>query len=608
MKKCSILSILLVLCLTLCLLAGCGKPETATSAEEAAASISEARTAETGQADAPDEAPTEAPAEESAAEPNDSTEVSEEAAPADDGTFTSPAGVVYPCGDGSYTITYFKGYNAVEYLASQNDYPILPLLLEATGVNFYFQEVSNSAESEQFQLMVASGDYTDLISGMSYTGGSGQAYLDEVIIDLTDRIPVYAPDYWDMCNTMLDEVSFEGMYTKTDSGEKLLLALSGLTDGTMATEGYACRGDWLEEMGYAVDDMATLDGFTQVLYDAYARYGCSYTWFLDHYTGTQAKMVNCPAFDTAYIDIGMRGSSLNLFLTDGMVESAWTSDGYRDYLEWFHQLYTDRIINNDFYQHSEWAMTEVNALIGTGETFCWLTGADWISDCFPYADENNADMVVVPIGQIVLEEGQENHWGTEGGMTGMGGGNISSTCEEPDLVLQYFNYFFTEPGILAAAYGTEGETYVINTEGIPEFTDMVLHNDMEINGEKYSLTPMRAINLYTATFVPTYTSAERSVAIYTEDGKAALDVWTIDYAGTDRNIPATCTLTTSEQESITNESSDVISYGQEMVLKFLTGIEDLTDESWSSYVENMKALGLDHCLEVWQTAWDNYNA
>ncbi len=135
-----------------------------------------------------------------------------------------------------------------------------------------------------------------------------------------------------------------------------------------------------------------------------------------------------------------------------------------------------------------------------------------------------------------------------------------------------------------------------------------MNNDMNVNGEKYSLTPGRAVRLYTATFVATYTSDAASKATYSGTGLAAMDVWDIDYASYNRQVPMTCTLTTAEQSSITNEQSDVISYGQEMILKFLTGTEKLTDETWDAYVQSMKNFGIDHCLEVWQTAYENYLA
>lgn len=39
---------------------------------------------------------------------------------------------------------------------------------------------------------------------------------------------------------------------------------------------------------------------------------------------------------------------------------------------------------------------------------------------------------------------------------------------------------------------------------------------------------------------------------------------------------------------------------------FITGIEPLTRESYNVYVQHIKDMGIEHCLEIYQTAYERY--
>ena len=66
------------------------------------------------------------------------------------------------------------------------------------------------------------------------------------------------------------------------------------------------------------------------------------------------------------------------------------------------------------------------------------------------------------------------------------------------------------------------------------------------------------------------------------------------------------TFTDEEAEIISKYKTDVETYRDEMMLKFITGIEPLTRESYDAYVQHIKDMGIDHCLEIYQTAYDRY--
>lgn len=63
-------------------------------------------------------------------------------------------------------------------------------------------------------------------------------------------------------------------------------------------------------------------------------------------------------------------------------------------------------------------------------------------------------------------------------VSGDAGGNvsISTNCENPEAVLHALDYLFTDEGAVFSSYGIEGLSYELNSEGKPEFTDIVSAN------------------------------------------------------------------------------------------------------------------------------------
>ena len=190
MKK-RLLALLLCLTLLCCLFAGCSSKEETAPAE--------------------DSAPAEAPSEEDIAREEEKAAALEESAVVQDAVETveglqiisvADSSITYPLADPNEPVEILQ-YNPwpslfdVTGYTEWNDLPILDTIQEATGVKYQFMTVSTAAQTEQFNLMMASGDWVDVINAADYyTGGQQQAFAEEIIYDLTDIIPEAAPEYW----------------------------------------------------------------------------------------------------------------------------------------------------------------------------------------------------------------------------------------------------------------------------------------------------------------------------------------------------------------------------------------------------------------------------
>ena len=70
-------------------------------------------------------------------------------------------------------------------------------LESVTGVHIEYREVSMFSAAEEFSLMVASQDYTDMISNFEnlYSGGYAQGLKDEVVLPVNDLVETEMPYY-----------------------------------------------------------------------------------------------------------------------------------------------------------------------------------------------------------------------------------------------------------------------------------------------------------------------------------------------------------------------------------------------------------------------------
>jgi len=515
--------------------------------------------------------------------------------PAAEENAAGPASIEYPIADGDQVLTLWTDFQEEDYLKSQNDFPIMPAMREATGIDFQFIEVSKSAASEQFNLMIASGEWPDMFNPVErYSGGAEQAYEDEVIINMTDLLEANAPDYWGYVE-QLSENDYTSLLTTTNEGEDIMLYMSSINDCTYTSRGNVCRGDWLDELGYTTEDMRSLEGLTEVLYAVYNTYEPDYTL---HITSS-ALVKNLYAFEAAIPDLSS-SSNLSIYLNDGAVESGWTSGEYRDYLEWLIGLYKDGIVYEDFHT-IDWAMNETLAHIANGGVFMYETGNDVVDDVKLYADEENADIYMEPMYGIFDEDTTANEFGSETSLLGFAKMAVTTTCEIPELAIQYMNFFFTEKGIMMANYGTEGESYVLNENGEPEFTDLILNNPV--------ITNVQGANKnYAAAYLIWYNHQMKLFSTFGGTSAHCVEVWSSEEFSTESTYPGTLGLTTEESDSIINKLTDCCACAQERILKFITGSMELNDDTWAEYVADMEQLGIRECLDVYQNAYEEYLA
>lgn len=580
MKRLSALLLALAMLLTL---AACGSGSSASSGSEPAQSVQSEPTA-------PEQ--TEAPTV-SAETPD--TDSAEEASATEDvpNVVQSPA-LPYSTTGEELSMWLPLTPDLANTYSDLNEHIVVQAAEEVTGVHINFTHTSFFTANDDFNLMTAAGDYCDLIScAVKYyaTGGAG-AMEDGVIINLSDLIPEYAPDY----NAVINSDETHIAQSRSDSGD--ILAFYTWKDEVYNRSGMQTRGDWLDELG--LDAPETYEEYESVLQAFQSAYGCTAAMQMYPSCLLTGSMLcggyGVSGYYTVYDDSGEIPNVM--FQIDGTAHCSLLEDGYRDYLTMLNRWYTEGLISSDFLSGS-CNPNDSNNLgdIYSGNTGIWYSEYQNLADYANSIDDDN--VYIAALKDPTIQKGDKTHFG---GSIALGSSNgfttsISTQCENTERATKWCNFWFTEQGFLLATYGIEGESYTLDASGNPVFTELVTNNP---NG----LSQREAQSMYSLSQFPTLSKKSVDFLSLNDQQIAAIEVWDSSIDGA--YLMPDVSLTPEESAEYASIMSDINTYASTTVDQMVIGEASLAD--WDAFTDTLRSMKLDRCIEIYQAALDRYNS
>ena len=461
MKK-KMLCAMLAAAFLLSMFAGCSS-NSESSAAPASAEPS-AASEETAAVSAPEPTATAAPQTQESSTPEEST-------------LEEPAHTIsYPLGQQGETITFWTtipGNQTDIFPNGYNDHFLINDVEEALGVDLDIISVPQIAmgDTTDFDLMIASGDWPDLLNVTGYKGGLTQAYSDEIILELTDEmLSEYAPAYYSLLMAQTPE------NIRATQTEGAYYAMYGITKGAgaNASRGMVIRTDWLSELN--MDIPSTVEELTEILKAFKRTYNPQYPYFIE----ADADLVYmCAAFNTDTVGYYNDGA-LPVYRDGGEVKVAWATNEYRKFLEWFNECYQEGIFEPSFYSTaSDQAGDRYSNLIN-GQIGVYEDSPTSIVDWKQYA--LNGETVEVSFFPNLVDENGNNTWGEEQQVIDSRSAmSITTTCQNPELALEVLNYFFTEDGAIMANYGIEGYSFNYGKNGEVEYTELLTDSEYQLS-------------------------------------------------------------------------------------------------------------------------------
>ncbi len=479
------------------------------------------------------------------------------------------------------------------FMKSPDDGDFYPELEKRTNVHIKIIQVSTETTMETFNLMVASGEYPDLIMNAPsmYVGGGDKAIKDNVIIRLNELIEKSMPNLKNIMAS--NEKIKKGMLT--DEGN---IATFPTIEKDMGKPDYGpfIRQDWLNKLGLQAP--VTYDDYYNVLKAFKERMGAEAPLWMSN--------VGVPNSDFLVAGYGTKGflsnqgpggmATVPLLQVDGKVRFGLIEPGFKDYLVMINKWYTEGLFNKDFASYKESNKDPNEAYLANGKTGIWY--ADQWSPSAYKQRAKDPDFHPVAIADAVKNPGDKTHLAMEPEMVGtMNGFSISTDCKNTELAARWVDYWYSDKGSLLANYGIEGKAFNY-VDGKPEFTDLVSHNP---DGMVLNL----AISKFAMQFGPFVNDRTRFQQGYTDDEKKAAEIWASN-RDSEYAMPMGAVLNVEESGKWAILYGDISTYSSEMMLKFITGKEPIS--KFDSFVEQIKSMKIDECIAVYQSAYDRYKS
>ncbi len=578
MKK--LLASLLVLCMMLSLFAACGS-DTASEAAPAE-SVSAAESAA---------APEAAPEAEPEAAPEEAGSAVE--APASDVAWPeNPLGnVELPLTEEEITLTMFMGVNPNVLAITDdigNDCVLWNELAVRTGVRLDFTALSPDTESEQFNLMVASGDLHDLIANATtmYTNGGEAAVADEVLID---HLPYLTEELTPQICKLMEAYPDAVPEALTESGW-----LAGMPQMSMQTEstqtfGPMIRKDWLDQLGLEVPE--TYDEMYEVLTAFKEELGADAPMALNYAaTGINNGLVQGYGIYGLVADAATNTSE-PFYQVNDVVEYGPIQPEFKEYLTMLNKWYEEGLLWQDFMSFQDFQNPPQDIILAdrTGFFYAEVTFIATLADA-----SNTEGFELVAIPDLVTEKGGTIPFNAERTYAASTPWSISTQCEYPELAMQFCNYMYTDEGAVLCNYGIENESFTYNENNQPVFTDLVLNNP--------EMTTTVALFMYCMDRGPFYRDETREQSGYNQAQREASGIWNSNMT-TGQALGSTA-LNTEESEQVNEFYGDIKTYITQSVLEFVTGTRSL--DEFDAYVEHIKDMGIDDVTACWQDAYERY--
>lgn len=494
-------------------------------------------------------------------------------------------------------LTYWHPFSST-YIKSLDENIVYQELEKITGIKIKFITPAAGQEDESFNLMIASGEYPDLIANRGYKGGGIKAVKDGVYLKLNDLIEQYAPNYTAVMAIKPD------IARQTKEDDSTIWSFKSIQiDDEPSWAGPVIRKDYLDKLGLQMPE--TIDEWHTVL-----------TAFKEKLNIETPMLLPLGRFYAADVFTGTFGSSTGEFLNkDGTVVYGPIEPGFKDFLSLMNKWYKEGLIDKDFATRDD---KSLDAQMTSGKAGACATTFYGSFSAYDQAGKATEPAFnLVPAAYPVINKGDDvskvlhignKNWNSKGCDLA-----VSTKCKNVEAAVRWIDYRYSADGYMLFNYGVEGVSYnwvngpvefkygssffhpelqeKIKTMH-PEYTDLVLNNpdgvDTNTASDKYK-------GPYVAQLRNPLSFA-LSDAVY-----EAMDIWS--KPGKDYILPP-LSVTDSEAQVESDYMSQITTYKDEMMMKFIMGVEPLSN--FDKYVTQIKGLNIDEVIKARQNQLNRF--
>lgn len=502
----------------------------------------------------------------------------------DSGEGSAISEITLPITDEKVTLSYWFPWDATvsNVISNNNETLTCQKMEELTGVHIEYIHPTIGSEQEIFSVLIASGDYPDMIylaNGAAYPGGIVGGIDDGVFLNINDLVQQYAPNFsgW----REYDDV--HRIETISDDGFILGFPMMN-EEGEPANLGMVIRQDKLDLLGMEVPE--TLDEIYSVLKAAHDKLGMKSPLLLPG-TGVFEDSNILSAF----------GVGKDWYQDNGTVKYGPIQEGYKQYLQLMNQWYSEGLIDPNFVSNSFTGAPPNDLLVSEDVMMTTTFWGRTVDAMVVNGVTENKDFWMTPMPAAKQKKGDTVGIRTWNSPI-LSQTVVTSGCKNPEIAVKWLDYQYTKDAMILNNYGVEGFTFNYDEKGDFQFTDLIMNNPDGLN-------PTDANRLYIRRNGSGWIDYKRqwltNPTVKHKDQVWAYDTWSED--STEQVIP-NVTFSTLESQDYASAYSDIETYMREMTVKFIMGVTSLND--WDTYVSTIQSMGIEDCTKLKQLALDRY--
>jgi putative aldouronate transport system substrate-binding protein len=473
------------------------------------------------------------------------------------------------------TITYWYPLNAGSNTEADLHGPGMDKVFEATGVTVQWQAIPAAGTVEQFNLLMASGDLPDVVAyNIRGLKEYDQAFLavDDLVLNNADRYPnlikyTFNDDYLDA-------------YLRNDDGKlRIIPMLATRRIGDILI----LRQDLLEKYNGGVHPVTADDWYN--LFVA-AKADGKIPWMTrQQRAGVLYRLL------AGYMDCVIE----DYFVEDGVVKYGVLDPRLKEGVELARKWYAEGLIDQEYPSTDSTRWWES---VLRGDVFAFHDNIQRIASANNdyITNQNNAPYRVMGVAPMQSPRtGKQNtviHYPRVRDKSA----SIALSAKNPERILDFFEYCFSEEGFILMNLGIEGQSFSY-VNGIPfldpTYSTRVSRGEVPPIGSTMDMVKNQRDELFFD-----YNDPDREDHRLTREAR---DLYMNNDFIQENWIPS-LSFTNEERAALVPINAELNTYRGEMLDKFIMGVEPMS--GWDNFVAQIQRMNLDTAIKIHQDALD----
>jgi len=445
---------------------------------------------------------------------------------------------------------------------------------ERTGISFQFEQYK---EYDQWTAakakMLETGKLPDVLFKAELSLGEIADFNEQgLLMDLAPLLEEHAPNFFKLLS---ENEELRKVITQPNGEIVTLPTVNKLPANNLIW----VNGDWLNRLNLEMP--VERDSFRAVL-----------EAFRDKDPNQNGKKDEIPlaflgVWDLKFLGhaFGLVANDYNVFVDDeGQVQYLALQPQFREFVAWLHELYRDGLIAADGFTTADSLRQQTNK--DAAITYGMLFGNNTLN-LLPYVNASTYQ-VMMPLvfnnRQVYRDLIGEIYPGAFA---------LSSTCPNPEKILNWIDYLYTPEGAILAQVGLEGIDYEID----PDDNTWEFIGDISSKAEDV----VRNVSICDSGHLPWLFTADFQMRYSDKDSVGVVNQQHVMRPFVVLPYP----LVTLEDD--VNQRVNELQYQLGRTLdnqmsRFILGEIELNDENWQAFIDSLYGLGLDEFLTIWQNA------